>query len=87
MVSMSKDGKFVNVDEVLEIDGVKVEKEGESSEFKAQLLASSLGLEAEELRELHGRYCHGSWDEVVTALETRKHALENVLEVGDDIPF
>lgn len=59
---------FVMVDKVLEIDGQKPE---ESEEFKSQLLASALGLEREELREMHGT-SNGNWSEVLTKLETEK---------------
>lgn len=74
LVTMSKDGKFINIDEVLEIDGQKLEPEpsDQSHEARARLIASTLDFTEEDLRELHGRWCHGSWQETVTKLEEEK---------------
>jgi hypothetical protein len=82
VVSMSADGKFVNVDDVLEVDGKPGEKTNQS-ETKAQSLATELGFEGEELNELFTRYCNGSWDDVVEKLEERKRNLGDAPEVEE----
>jgi len=80
MVSMSKDGKFINIYEVLEIDGKHIDKApaedpDHSAEVKARLIASSLEWTEDDLRELYTRWAHNSWDETLAKLEARKAEL------------
>jgi len=73
---------FVNIDEVLEINGVKMEAPKEDLETQARLLASVVGLEEEELRELYSTVCQGSWTITLDALKQRKSELDAGVEVG-----
>jgi RecT family len=73
-------GDFLNIEEVLEIDGVKMDKEP-SVEVHARMLASVLGLEEEELRETYSKLAAGSWDktmEILTKEKARRDALDEV---------
>lgn len=68
---VSVEGNFLNVDEVLEIDGQKVEPAISADEVKAQLLASTLDFTADELKELLAS-CSGNWTETLAKLEAEK---------------
>ncbi len=91
MVSMSKDGKFVNIDEVLEIDGKHIDKApaDDSAEFKARALASTMDWTEDDLRELHTRWCHNSWEEALVRLEARQAELAGKMApvTEEEVPF
>lgn len=68
-----KSGDFTNIDEVLEIDGKVMERDASKGhETEARLLASVLEFSEEDIRELHGRYCGGSWTMVLEKLKEEK---------------
>jgi phage recombination protein Bet len=75
-VALTKDGKFLNIENVLEVDGQKIEKDEPSAEFQAQLIASELGMDAEELNELYTRVCKGYWPQALAMLKQRQDDLE-----------
>lgn len=68
MVSTSADGKFLNIDEVLEIDGQPAAKEEGDPEVKARLLASTLDMGEGDLKVMLVQ-CFGEWAEVLSRLE------------------
>ena len=70
-------GDFANILKVLELDGVKPD-EGNSQEFQAQLIASELGMDAEELNEMYTRVMHGDWGKTLEALQARKAEVADV---------
>ena len=75
-------GDFKQISDVMEIDGQRIEK-ADDSEALARQLASELGLEEEELRELHGRFAQGNWSETLRMLQERKSAMDNPQDVDD----
>lgn len=79
-IGIDASGKQLAVTDVLEIDGVRVEKpaakDGEA-ETKARLLASAMDFTAEDLEQLYERYANKSWPEVVAKLESEKARREN----------
>jgi phage recombination protein Bet len=64
-------GKYLNVEEVLEVDGVKMEK-SDTSENEARLLASVLEFDEDDLNELHRKYCNESWPATLAKLKEEK---------------
>jgi phage recombination protein Bet len=70
MVSMSADGKFLNIDEFLEHNGFRFTKPEGDPEVKARLLASNLGLSEGDLK-VELTFACGDWAEVVDRLEAR----------------
>lgn len=65
-------GNYININAVLEIDGVKVEPVDDGAETKAKLLASDMDFTAEDLDQLFSKFCNRSWPDVVTKLEAEK---------------
>lgn len=64
---------YVNLEDVLEIDGVKVESESSpNDETTARLLASALGFTEEELHTIVTRHSGGSWKEAVAKMQALK---------------
>lgn len=84
--TIKENEKFNQIEDVLGIDGKRVEKEvvtGYSPELHAQSLASELDLDKNDLNELYTRFAHNSWPEVVRMLEERKAAIENHVDVTE----
>lgn len=73
-------GDFPEMEDVLEVGGVKVEKDGPSVETQARLLASTLEFTEEELMETHTKICKGSWELTLTGLQNEKKRREAVAE-------
>lgn len=73
-------GDFPNIIDILEVGGIKVQKEGVSVETMARLLASTLEFTEEELMETHTKICKGSWELTLTGLQNEKKRREAVVE-------
>lgn len=75
MVSMSKDRKFVNVDDVLEVDGVAILKPADPNvETQARLLASMLDMTEHDLKNLYTKWCDSSWPLTLQKLKDEQQA-------------
>lgn len=73
MVQQSKSG-YVNVDDVLEVDGVAILKPVDSPEIQARLLASMLEMTEEGLMTMHTKWCDGQWPLTLQKLKDEQQA-------------
>jgi phage recombination protein Bet len=79
-VIIDASGKQLSVTDVLEIDGVRVEKPAAKdgdAETKARLLASNMGMSEADLLATHKDYCKGSWLMTIGVLESEQARREN----------
>lgn len=78
-LSLDGAGDFFNIEDILEVDGVKWEQPEDTTETQARLLASTMDFTEDDLKQLHSRYCSNSWPvtlEKLQAERVRREALE-----------
>jgi hypothetical protein len=79
MIQQSKSG-YVNVDDVLEVDGVAILNPVASPEMQARLLASMLEMTEDELQKFRTEWCDSSWPLTLKKLKDEQQARYSAAE-------
>lgn len=75
---VSIEGKFANIEELLEIDGVRFEKPAESFETRARLAASNIGWSEKRLMVMYNlEENQHSWEKVYAEIQKETESLKN----------
>lgn len=82
-MTIKVDGKFVNVAEVLEVAGEKIEASKSSPETAARLLASTLEFTEDDLSQLLSKFCDGSWLVALEKLQAEKVRRETATTIDE----